>query len=140
MKIVPNYGIHATALAVAALLENMLIGESWNAETRQYDAELRSAPWYNGRERGIVFYMRDLQHTTQINIAVYEHRRSDHIEISLWYGKTFNPPTLQDYIGLAENGSPGESIMFAYNEHHRAMGWIFDQLTQFWKEHHVSVS
>lgn len=92
-----NFGIGAQAKAVHAILEARDgLEPSWNEDCRRYMAYVQVAPWYNGRERGIVVYLRE--GLEQLNIAVYEARSSDEICVLHWERYTgMNPPTLNDF-------------------------------------------
>jgi hypothetical protein len=135
-----NYGIGAAALAVQAYIESYDgVESSWNNERHRYDAEPRVAPWYNGRERGIVIYMTGARHRNQINIAIYEHRNSDSICALMWRQDTFlNPPSLatlpedvfKDKWDVTGTWGPDEAVTVAR--------WAVDCLDNFWVETNIS--
>jgi hypothetical protein len=126
-----NFGIGAQAIAILAFLENRDGLEcSWNGE--RYCAMVRSAPWYNCRERGIVVY---LQHRDrQINIAFFEHRVADRIYAALWESdSTINPPSLNDLPGETYNeGNWTEN--WSHGEVSQAADWVYARLEEFWED------
>lgn len=131
-----NYGIGAQALAVQAYL-NMFDGveASWDKERKCYLAEPKVAPWYNGRERGIVVYMVDQQWQRQINIAIYEHRNTDQICALMFEAKTYgNPPTLADVPPGVYETKGDFTECWRYNEAYDAAEWVYEQLENFWVE------
>lgn len=131
-----NYGIGAAALAVQAYIEAYDgVGPSWNSEQVRYDAEPRVAPWYNGRERGIVIYMSNRNHTDQINIAVYEHRNSDNICALMWRQYTgINPPSLATLPEDVFKDKWDVTQSWSYNKAVDAASWVVEQLDHFWLE------
>lgn len=128
----PNFGIHPSAMAVMALLQNRNIEPSWDGN--RYTAEVNAAPWYNGREQGIVFYMRDSLWKRQINCVVYEHRNSDNICVLVFEAKTFNPPTLADIPDGVYKDKWDVTESFSYNQHLDAAEYINGRLNDFWIE------
>ena len=130
----PNFGIGAQALAVMAYFnEHDGIEPSW--DNGRYCAEVNAAPWYNGRERGVVFYMRSENYKHQLNIAVYEHRNSDAICAVRWVGSTFNPPTLTDIPEGTYQNKWDTSKDFSYGQSHEMAHWLYEEFCDFWKEH-----
>lgn len=131
-----NYGIQAAALAVQAYLENYDgIESSWNSEKGRYMASPSVAPWYNGRERGIVVYMHSKASKGQINIVVYEHRNSDHICAVVWEQHTYiNPPSLTGMPADIMQSKWDFTKMWSYTEAVVAAQWIYEQLDKYWPE------
>jgi hypothetical protein len=130
----PNFGIGGQALAVLAYFNsNDGIESSW--DDHRYRAEVGAAPWYNGRERGIVFYLRDRAFKHQLNIAVYEHRNSDSISAVRWQGNTFNPPTLADIPEGTYQNKWDTAHDVAWGQAHLMAKWVYDQFDEFWTEH-----
>lgn len=130
----PNFGIGYQALAVMAYLNGRDgIEVSWN--NGRYHADVKAAPWYNGRERGIVFYMRDPAFKHQLNIAVYEHRNSDSICALRWENTTFNPPILADIPEGVYQNKWDTAMDFSYGEASNMANWVYEQFSDFWKEH-----
>jgi hypothetical protein len=134
MLVNPNFGIGSQALAVMAYFNaHDGIEPSWN--NGRYCAEVNAAPWYNGRERGIVFYLRDLRHQHQLNIAVYEHRNTDSICAVRWKGYTFNPPGLADIPEGTYQDKWDTAHDVSWGEAHSMAQWVYEQFCEFWKEH-----
>jgi hypothetical protein len=136
MMLNKNYGIGAAALAVQSYIESRDgIEPSWNKERGRYDAEPRVAPWYNGRERGIVIYMNNHNHTDQINIAIYEHRNSDNICALMWRQKTYiNPPCLATLPEDVFKDKWDVTESWSYYKAVDAASWVVEQLEEFWTE------
>lgn len=136
-----NYGIGAAALAVQAYIDSHDgVESSWNSEKRCYEAEPRVAPWYNGRERGIVIYMNSHNYKDQINIAVYEHRNSDNICALMWRQNTFlNPPSLAILPDHVFKDKWDVTKVWDYTGASEAASWVVEQLNQFWKETETAV-
>jgi hypothetical protein len=125
-----NFGINWQALAVLANLQSRDGLEcSWDGG--RYRARVESAPWYNGRERGVVFY---LLHPSgrQLNLAVFEHRVGDHICGAEWEGATLNPPTFHDLPEGRFDGSAW-SEDWAHGSVCEAAEWVYGRLEKFWK-------
>ncbi len=119
---------------LAYLSDSDGIDESWNDETKDYDAMPKVAEWHNGRERGFVITMRSGDHKRQINIAFFEHRNSDNICAVMWEQRTMNPPTIinaefgdvyKDKWDVSKSVSVGECMEMA--------DWIREQLIEFWE-------
>lgn len=130
-----NFGINAQALAVMAYLGNRDgIESSWNKEASNYMAEVRAAPFYNGRERGIVFYMTNAR-GKQLNIVVYEHRNTDQICAIRWEKNTYiNPPNLNDLGEDVFPTSHSYTESWKYGEAHLAADWIYEEFNNYWDE------
>lgn len=127
-----NFDINPQALAVMAYLGTYDGIEASYCPGAGYLAHVRAAPWYNGRERGIVFYMQDVK-GEQLNIAVYEHRNSDQICALMWVKTYINPPSLatlpedvfKDKYDYTESWNYGEAVL--------ASRWIIKKFNDFWK-------
>lgn len=66
---------------------------------------ISTSPWYNDRERGLVFTVTDFSAGICQHIAVYEHRNSDCICALKWIERSeMNPPTLRSSGKLAYHG------------------------------------
>lgn len=130
-----NFGIHPMALCVAQLLAYRDGLEcSWDDDDHFYRADITTAPWYNGRERGLVFSMRSPRFGKgQINIAVYEHRNSDEICLLQFHTPgLMNPPTLADVPDDVYVDKYDVSARFSHNQIVEAADWVYDQLSEFW--------
>jgi hypothetical protein len=136
MLVHSNFGIGSQSLAVMCYLnEYDGIESSWCLQNKKYLAQLEAAPWYNGRERGIVFYMRSADYANQLNIAVFEHRNSDSICALMWQGRTFNPPTLADVPEDVYKDKWDISHQMAYGEAAAMAQWIYNRCNDFWTEY-----
>jgi hypothetical protein len=134
MLVDPNFDIGAQALAVMSYFNSHDgIEPSW--ENGRYRAEVKAAPWYNGRERGIVFYMRTASYKNQLNIAVYEHRNTDTICALRWQGNTFNPPTLADIPAGTYQDKWDTAKDFGYGQAQEMAQWLYNEFCNYWQEH-----
>jgi len=128
-----NYGIGAQALAVQAYLEgNDGLEVSWSDEHKNFLANVQCAPWYNGRERGIVVYLRSMQADRQINFAVFEHRCSDQICVVMFEAITWNPPTIRDVPAEQYSEDYWVTKEFQWGHPADCADWIISRLTDFW--------
>lgn len=126
-----NFGINPQAMAVMQYMRVFSgIEPSWSKETKSYRAEITVAPWYNGRERGVVFSLKDRSYRRQLNIAVFEHRNSDQICAVMFEAYTFDPPTLAD--ASESKGNVGK--VFGHGRAADMAQWVYDQLEAFWVE------
>lgn len=123
-----NFGINWQALAVLANLQSRDgLESSWDGE--RYAARVQAAPWYNGRERGVVFYLRH-DSGSQLNIAVFEHRVGEHMCAAEWDALTFNPPTLKDLPGKFDGSNWTEEWDYGSVVH--VADWVYDRFEKFW--------
>lgn len=123
-----NFGINWQALAVLANLQSRDgLESSWSGE--RYNARVESAPWYNGRERGVVFYLRHPS-GRQVNLAVFEHRVGDHICAAEWEGVTFNPPVINDLPDSFDGADWSED--WPHGSIVEAADWVYKRLERFW--------
>jgi hypothetical protein len=131
-----NYGVCGAALAVQFYLDSCDgIESSWNSDLKRYDAEPKVAPWYNGRERGIVVYLTDRKDKEQINIAIYEHRNSDNICALMWVQKPdINPPCLATLPSGVLDNKWDVTKSWSYRDAVDAANWVAEQLNDFWKK------
>lgn len=89
-------GIRGPALAVLALLaetEPEFEG-NWDAERHSYSADIHTAAWYDGRERGVCVYARNA--TSTLYVTFGQNRSSDDIFVDNWVVSgppSINPPT-----------------------------------------------
>lgn len=126
-----NFGINWQALAVLANLQSRDGLEcSWNGE--RYKARVESAPWYNCRERGVVFYLKHLKSGRQVNVAVFEHRVGDHLCAAEWESDfTLNPPGLADLPEDTFNGG-NWTCRWDHGQVSDAAEWVYSRLERFW--------
>lgn len=90
----PTFGINGQALAVLALLSGR--------ENELAFRVVKTAPWYNGRERGVLFRFGN-EAGPVLNVAVFEHRNSDQLCAVAWVrdGWGTNPPNISTDGGFA---------------------------------------
>lgn len=131
-----NFGIQPQAMAVMAYLGNYDgIEPSW--KDGRYHARVEAAPWYNGRERGIVFYMSNPS-GKQLNIAVYEHRNTDSICALMWEQNTYiNPPTLQELPEGVFESKWDYSQSWNYGDPSATANWIYEQFCDHWNKDNI---
>ena len=81
-----TFGIDAQAMAVAQLLSEVEM---------EGDGIIYTAPWYNNRERGIVFSYQPVTSNDMLHIAVFVHCNNDSICALRWTEPIrVNPPTI----------------------------------------------
>jgi hypothetical protein len=124
MKLVDlQLGVHRKAWSIAHLLSHFDL-EEWNKETFVHS---QTAPWYNGRERGLCFSCGNMN--SVLNICVFEHRNSDDICALKWVSDGFgmNPPTIE---------KDGKKAYPTDNKWHVAKSFSYDEvyLTADWIE------
>ena len=116
-----DFHIHRTALAIFALLTSFEVSDLTEDERDYVDylIDIRSYPWYNGRERGICIIISN--NGEQLNIAFGEIRNSDGIFVDVWETKsTFNPPTVADFSDEAYE----QRNYFKYDEHYKVSQFV----------------
>ena len=128
-------GANYQARAVLAFLQINNVEESWNAESKQYDAKIYVARWENCREQGYVVMLRSKDYKRQLNIAFFEHRNSDNVHAVKWEEVTLNPPTI-DTANFGDIYIHGydTSYRVSYGEALAMSKWIFSELVTFWRE------
>jgi|SRR5580700_1333794 hypothetical protein len=93
-----TFDVGEQAMAVGWLLSRFDIDDD-GAVTKKY-VNIRTSPWYNGREKGLVFTA--IVNSDCLHIAVFEHRNSDNICALRWEAPIdINPPTLKESLPLA---------------------------------------
>ena len=88
-----NDGANWQAQAVLAYLRSAgvnAVGETWNSENKEYDANIEVGRYENCREQGYIFSVR--YNGKQRNYAVYEHRNSDDLCVVVFDYKSINTP------------------------------------------------
>jgi hypothetical protein len=92
-----GFGLSGQALAVLALLaEREPDMATYDQARHDYNIEIDTWPWYNGREKGVCLEVRpSVVHNAALLITFGEHRNSDDIFIDSWVhtGRFLNPPT-----------------------------------------------
>lgn len=99
-----DFGIGRQALAVAAFANVGSPDGGWQPERawdgKRYACTGRLRPWYNGRERGVVFQFTEQDNQfcgPQLNVAVFEHRNSDAICAVSWVSEwELQAPSVED--------------------------------------------
>ena len=134
-------GANRQAQATLAMFQYFLgdgIEGSWNNDYHKYDADIQISRWENGREHGYVLHMRSKDWKRQFNVAFYEHRSCDNIDVACWEQTTYNPPAFdtkagkgeQDYNWAWENNTKS----FGYGKVAEAARYILEELESFWHE------
>lgn len=95
-----SFALNPQALAVGTMLAHRPPDfAEYDKEFRKYNVHIETKPWYNGRERGLVFVMQPSAFGPgkTLYLAVYEHRCSDAICIQEWVedGTPFNEVSLE---------------------------------------------
>lgn len=130
-----NDGANHQAKAVLSFLQNMTIEDSWNKETKEYDADIKVARWENCREQGYVISLRSKNRSKQLNIAFFEHRNTDKICAVKWNQLTMNSPTIDTAVfGDIYKDKYDTSFDCGYGEILEMSEWIKNELEVFWKE------
>lgn len=90
ISIDPTFRLNTQALAILPLLQRRL-----EEFPRCPDAELRTFPWYDGRERGICLCFQPILNQPCLLLFFAEARSSDQIFVASWQTErlAFNPPT-----------------------------------------------
>lgn len=131
MKLVDlTFGIDAQAMSVAYLLSKR--------ESEVIDIA-NTAPWYNGRERGVVFTFSRYNAGGRkvLNIAVFEHRNSDALCALKWFsGPDINPPNMTTHGEEAYHGGDKYNVahQVKYGQIVEMVQWIVEQIESDWEE------
>lgn len=126
-------GAKKQARAVLCMLQGFDIEESWNAERHAYMAEIRVARWENCREQGYVLMLRNKSFQKQLNIAFFEHRKSDSICAVKWGEMTLNSPNIDTAkMGKYVDDEWAVDHTESYGRVTEMAEWIEQTLTDFW--------
>ena len=118
-----NLGINQVAYTII----DRLAEYSFNLPDGYYT--LRSAAFYNGREKGIVLYLTPVNNK-QVNIAFYEHRSSDNIVVDSWESAfTFGPPDINCFSEVPGNYKNRQ--YFEYDNYDEAVSYILEILEKY---------
>lgn len=123
----PNFGINKQALGVLKLLKKVKIEDDPLISRH-------TAPWYNGREKGIVFTINNYKKHKALHIAVFEHRNSDELCALKWEEDIrLNPPTIDSSADLAYKGQDKyyNSHSVAYQQYQAMADWVEENLKEF---------
>lgn len=124
-----NYQARATLMF---LQRDANIEESWNAEYKTYDAEIKVARWENCREQGYVVSLRNKKRE-QLNIAFFEHRNSDSICAIKWQQESINTLTIDNAkFGDVYKDKYDTSHSVEYGKAYEMAEWIIKELTEHW--------
>ncbi len=123
-----DFSLNPQALAVL----HLVAGHDTDCDTYRVE----TSPWYNGRERGIVFscapndFKVNMQH-----IAVFEHRNSDRLCALKWTEAfAMNPPTLESSGHLAySTNNKFDDIVFSvgYGKIGKMASWVIEQMEEY---------
>lgn len=96
-----TFRLNAQAWATLHLLNALELDDGlWDEEAECHHAEIRTAPWFNGRERGfsLVVTTDRFSVVPALTICFAECRNSDEIVVFHWVSpiSSINPPTAND--------------------------------------------
>ena len=125
-----TFGLNNQALAVLYFLN----GRKLNLEKGDRP-HLKTAPWYNGRERGFVLSVHPIMAHSKplLHIAVFEHRNGDGMCALRWENPQWNinPPTIESDGKLAyptDNKYDDIAFQVEHGEVGKMAEWVFDQV------------
>lgn len=125
------------AIAVLALIRERGDGieNSWDKREERYTAEPVVHLWKNYRERGYVISLRRGPH--QINIAFFEHRSSDSIDVLEFLGDIdgdveFNKGIDEEVLEKAWD----DMFQFDWGAHGHCATYILERLEEWWSDPH----
>lgn len=131
MKLVhPDFNVGKQARAVLKALKHARIENDPLVYTR-------TAPWYNGRERGVLFTVESYAKRKSRHVAVFEHRNSDDLHALVWEEDlSLNPPTIDSSAEKAYKGQDKyyHDHMVQHGEAEKMAKWVKDQMLNFIKE------
>lgn len=101
--------------------------------------DVKTAPWYNGRERGVVFSVGALLTGEYLHVAVFEHRNSDSLCALRWVNTSgyMNPPTIvSDGNRAYPTDNKSNDIVFQVDpgEIGEMATWVRDQMQNYLDE------
>ena len=127
--------LNAKAWAVLHLLAEMPPEfAAWDEKLREYRVELKTFPWFNGRERGMVL---TLQHNVipekALHVAFAECRGGEEIFVEVWEDKApFNAPT----VGTCDPDTRDEAYrnreLFQHAE--EAARYAYDAMAEYYEK------
>lgn len=126
-------GASAQAQAVLAFLKDFHIEDSWDSETKRYDAEVSVGRWENCREQGYVLSLTN-KRSKQLNIAFFEHRNNDSICAMKWEKSYMNTPTIADLEKTDNFSYPQGYFSVPYGDILNMVDYIKGELTLHWKK------
>lgn len=99
----PSLGLNDQAYAVLAMLgraEPTDLGAKYDDTSREYEIEIKTFAWYNGRERGVLLEVRPHFTSKKALLVTFgECRSGDSIFVDSWEVEEhfLNPPTPADF-------------------------------------------
>jgi len=138
----PTFELNHQALAVLHYLAGI---EPNFAEYKdgRYDFDAETKPWYNGRERGFILSTEpSWAKEPCLNIAVFEHRNSDQICTLKWetqrpYRNYPDEKALK--LAYPSDGKWDVAATFDCGKIGECAEWIYNELKNFYKEHHIKL-
>jgi hypothetical protein len=129
------HGVSHQAIAVLAYLDQPDgIEGSWNDERSRYNADLRSFPVYNCRERGYAV----IDTNTGLTAIFCEHRNTDNIVVSMFKSPSkYGPVSFDDFIDTLPASADKWSMWdqsFGWLEAGQAAQWILEQFENSYKD------
>lgn len=133
----PTFGIHPKAMAVAQLLGELEIklDHIKDPELRSkinHLIDVRTFPFYNGREHGICIMTGSLFNIQEAQFIVFgEHRNSDSIFVDVWKAKRpFNNPD----VSMFPDEAYKKRRFFYYNHINETAVFVRDAVEDYIKE------
>lgn len=124
-----NYQARATLMVLQSKCN---IEESWSAEYKEYQAEIKVGRWENCRSQGYVVSLKN-KPNKQLNIAFFEHRNSDSICAIKWEQSSINSLTIDnaEFKGIHKD-KWDVSHTVNVGDFEGMANWIIEELTNHW--------
>ena len=125
-----TFGIKPVAWSIYGLLDNFYMQDlpAEEAEILEDMLQIKTAPFYNGREASLCITFGSWLGDTQRIFVFGENRNSDNIFIDCWDAKTFgNIPTVKDFTEEAYQNRK----YLSYNEIYEAAEYIKQKMAEF---------
>lgn len=137
-----SFGLNSQALAVLQLLAfKEPAFARFDEKLRHYLVEIKTFPWYNGRERGICLIMWPGYEQTGpcLFFAVAECRASDDLIVEMWAQPHFrdNCPTIDtrdEVLGDRADEPFNNRKEFPRGEIGKAADFIYGQMAKYYEE------
>lgn len=133
----PTFGIHPKAIAVAHLLGDLEIKLDHIKDPElkskiNHLIDVRTFPFYNGREQGICIMTGSFFNIQEAQLVVFgEHRNSDSIFVDVWKEKRpFNNPD----VSMFSNEAYNKRKFFSYNQIVETADFVRDAVEDYIKE------
>jgi hypothetical protein len=135
-----SFRLNAQALAVGQMLA-IRPPDFAEWHDHEYEVEIQTWPWFNGRERGIAIVLSRTQHDEEAAVfVVVENRTSDNIAVEEWWQSRVtlqNGPSLQsrdEALGGDEaNRVYYDRIYFNYGEIGKAAEYVYERMSVAYK-------